>query len=157
MKKILIPIFVVLALGLCYLYYNNSIGTSTTSLVSQNETTRANSGAIVVGAEIISLLDRLDAIKLDTSLFSEATFQSLKDFSIVLRSQAVGRPNPFAAIGTDTSASSQNSSQTPTVPSAQIQTNAPASAAPDESSGEGSSVQPDTADLTDFVPIDEGQ
>ena len=51
--------------------------------------------------ELIALLLELKALKLDDSIFSSLTFQSLQDFSQALVAEPVGRPNPFAPLGTE--------------------------------------------------------
>ena len=52
-----------------------------------------------VDQDLISLLLELKGITLDESLFSESAFVSLQDFSKELVPEAVGRPNPFAPLG----------------------------------------------------------
>ena len=100
MKKIIIPIVIVLILGFCYVYYTQTETQGQQgSLISQNGPRASNAATIAVGSEIISLLDKLDQIQLDTKIFQEQTFQSLRDFSITLRPQAVYRANPFARPG----------------------------------------------------------
>ena len=107
MKKFIIPIVILLLLGFSYAYYTQTSSQGQTgSLISQNGSIGTNTATIAVGAEIISLLDKLDRIQLDTKLFKEQTFQSLRDFSITLRPQPVGRPNPFAQIGNETGGAS---------------------------------------------------
>lgn len=118
MKKFLIPIFVVLLLIFFYVYYTNSAGRAPV-LISQNPD--GTPGADVVGADIIALVEQLNTVKLDTALFAKDTFQSLRDFSISLRAQAVGRPNPFAPIGQDSQSSgaSPSAREAVTVPASQ--------------------------------------
>lgn len=140
MKKFLIPIFVFLVLIFFYVYFENSKGAGSAALVPRDPS--SNQANIGVGAEIILLLQKLDRITLDTSLFDEQTFQSLKDFSITLRPQSVGRPNPFAPIGTDTTSSAPRaqSTQGNTVP------------APEESFSTSEEL-----DSTGEIPMDEDE
>lgn len=56
----------------------------------------------IVGKEVIQLLGELESIKLDTSIFTEPSFNSLYDFGQDIESELRGRPNPFAPIGKDT-------------------------------------------------------
>ncbi len=48
--------------------------------------------------DLISLLLELKGITLDESIFSDATFDSLQDFSQELVAEPTGRPNPFAPL-----------------------------------------------------------
>ncbi|MDP2704931.1 MAG: hypothetical protein U1D31_02185 [Patescibacteria group bacterium] len=50
-----------------------------------------------VGQEVITTLRRLENVSLDGSLFSTSEFQRLAEFELVIPSQPVGRPNPFAS------------------------------------------------------------
>lgn len=50
----------------------------------------------------LSLLLSIQSIKLDDTIFSDPVFYSLRDSSIVLKSDGkAGRPNPFAPIGSE--------------------------------------------------------
>lgn len=51
-----------------------------------------------VEQELITLLLQLRSIKLDLSLFDNAEFQTLQDFSQEPVPEAAGRPNPFAPL-----------------------------------------------------------
>jgi hypothetical protein len=74
-------------------------------------TTNSDSGPIldVASGELVSTVDfdtqellrlqaLLEAIEMDTSLFSDPRFISLVDFRIVLVPEPVGRPNPFVPV-----------------------------------------------------------
>ena len=52
----------------------------------------------VVGREIIILLDELQNINLDDSILDDPAFQSLIDFEQEVRTEPVGRNNPFVPI-----------------------------------------------------------
>lgn len=49
--------------------------------------------------ELVATLLALRAVKLDGSLFSDPGFVSLKDFSTEIIPEPIGRPNPFAPLG----------------------------------------------------------
>ncbi|OHA88703.1 MAG: hypothetical protein A2653_00170 [Candidatus Zambryskibacteria bacterium RIFCSPHIGHO2_01_FULL_43_25] len=53
----------------------------------------------VVGQDLIQLLDQIQGVQFDESLFSSAAFRVLTDYAIVLTPEPVGRNNPFAEIG----------------------------------------------------------
>ncbi len=52
-----------------------------------------------VDQDLIALLSTLNSIKLDGTIFSDPSFQSLQDFSQALVPEPVGRQNPFASLG----------------------------------------------------------
>ncbi len=52
-----------------------------------------------LGAEIVTSLARLNQIELDQSIFQSRIFTSLEDFTTELRSEPVGRTNPFSPVG----------------------------------------------------------
>ncbi len=52
--------------------------------------------------EFSELLATITSISIDTSLFDNAAYKTLRDYPITLGSDIKGRPNPFAPVGTDT-------------------------------------------------------
>lgn len=50
---------------------------------------------------VYSLLQKMSFVRLDDSIFSSELFINLKDNTVTLNQQQVGRPNPFAPIGND--------------------------------------------------------
>ena len=68
------------------------------ALVSENAP-NGNSLQEQSGREILTLLLNLKSLKLDTSIFSDAAFQSLTDFGQSIPERPRGRDNPFAPIG----------------------------------------------------------
>ena len=54
-----------------------------------------------IGSELLALLLELEEINLDTSIFDSQVFRGLTDFGQELIPQPIGRPNPFAPIGTN--------------------------------------------------------
>jgi len=67
----------------------------------------------VDGQAIVALLNRLNAVTLDDSIFSNKVINKLQDFGQPIPDQTVGRPNPFAPIGIDGSGSVIRSTSTP--------------------------------------------
>lgn len=69
--------------------------------------------------DILSLVDKMSRMSIDSSVFSSQLFVKLIDFSAIPTPEAVGRPNPFAPIGSDQAISqtaSVNSAKTKTTP-----------------------------------------
>ena len=87
-KSLLIGLVVAIAVvyGICL--YPNSGGSG--GLL----TTTPTSSATAV-ADLLVALANLQAVKLDSSVFSDPVFQSLSDFGVPIPSQPIGRPNPF--------------------------------------------------------------
>jgi flagellar basal body-associated protein FliL len=51
-----------------------------------------------VGTRVLSLLNQIESLRIDTSLFTGAAYQTLVDYSVDIPPQDVGRPNPFAPL-----------------------------------------------------------
>ncbi len=49
--------------------------------------------------EFLTILDTLNAIRLDAAILNNPHFQNLKDFSVTLTPEPLGRDNPFAPFG----------------------------------------------------------
>lgn len=52
-----------------------------------------------IGRELLVTLRELRSLTLDGNFFTDPIFQSLRDFSVPLPVQTVGRRNPFAPLG----------------------------------------------------------
>lgn len=62
-----------------------------------------------IGSDILELSAKLQTVKLREDIFSSPLYRSLVDFSTPVQNQAVGRANPFDAIGRESGASTQTS------------------------------------------------
>ena len=95
-KKIILPVIIlVVILGLIGYFYISSSGNSGDLLVQADKSANDQ----VVGKDLLMALNRLNAITLDDSLFRDAIFATLNDFSVEIVPQAVGRNNPFSPLG----------------------------------------------------------
>ncbi|MDQ3076954.1 MAG: hypothetical protein M3Q63_02815 [bacterium] len=54
----------------------------------------------VVRKDLMALLDKIESISLDGSIFTDKAFTSLQDFSVILVPETPGRANPFAPLPT---------------------------------------------------------
>lgn len=52
----------------------------------------------LLGRSLLLSLERMKTIKLDLSFFSDPVFKSLRDFSVEIAKQEIGRRNPFAPL-----------------------------------------------------------
>jgi len=55
--------------------------------------------AQVVGQDLINVLNELESVTFDSSLFRTPAFLNLFDFAVTLTTQPQGRANPFDVIG----------------------------------------------------------
>ena len=96
-NKIIIIVVAVVVGILAYMYLTRDQNASSDSLVAENKTS-----TFADASDILNLLNRMNQIKLDDSVFSNQVFVSLKDTTVTLVSQQTGRNNPFAPLGADT-------------------------------------------------------
>ena len=66
----------------------------------------------IIGKDLLAALNRLNAIKLDSSLLRDPVFASLQDFSVEIVPQAVGRNNPFLPLGKTAATASSSALKT---------------------------------------------
>lgn len=52
-----------------------------------------------VGSDVIALIQQIKTLRIDQSIFSDPAFLSLTDYTTPIPPQPVGRPNPFAPLG----------------------------------------------------------
>lgn len=100
-KKYQNAIFVIVALILAFFAYSYFFAGKETPVLME-ETINPTA---VADQDLISLLLELKAITLDESIFTDPTFMSLEDFSRELIPEPIGRPNPFAPLGSSGSQS----------------------------------------------------
>ena len=74
----------------------SSSGNPTGSLLSTQDV-----GGNGPDQDLVATLLALRAVKLDGSIFSDPGFQNLKDFSTQIIPEPIGRPNPFAPLGSN--------------------------------------------------------
>lgn len=115
MKTIHNKILIFLAISILfiggYVYFSNNINvnaaTDTTGPLTSSTTGKASnplSGKDITDTKIaedtafLYTLTSLTKIKIDTSLFSDASFNALNDNTVTLEPMPTGRPNPFAPI-----------------------------------------------------------
>lgn len=52
----------------------------------------------ILGRQILSSLNKVKGIKMDSDFLADQTFQSLQDFTVTIPKQNAGRRDPFAVI-----------------------------------------------------------
>ena len=90
-------ILVVVLAGGWYFYSQGGSAPSTSQVVSS--TSNVDAATAAVGENVLSILNNVSSIHIDSNFFTTPAYQSLVDYSIVVPPQAVGRNNPFAPVG----------------------------------------------------------
>jgi flagellar basal body-associated protein FliL len=94
-KKTAIIIIVIIIVALiAYFYYEGNTPVSNSSL----ETTVATNEAQAVGVRVLTLLNQIKSLKVDTDLFKDASYLTLQDYSVQIPPENVGRSDPFAPL-----------------------------------------------------------
>lgn len=86
---IIIIVVVVLAAG-AYFFYQGKSTPVTGGLVAQDNSD--------IGFAEVRLLEQIRSVHIDRSLFDDAEFRALQDYSVAIPPQPIGRDNPFAPI-----------------------------------------------------------
>ncbi len=87
-----ISVLVIIALfGLGYFYFYGSSSTSS------SDTLTASNNALV-GSQVLNLLNQIQSLRIDTSLFTDPGYLTLRDYTVPIPTVSVGRPNPFAPL-----------------------------------------------------------
>lgn len=118
-KTYLIVIAVIIVIGIAYYFYSSGNktakeavstgGVNSLSTVGVDGTTNAAAGA-EVGADVLTLLNKINSLRIDASIFASPSYQSLVDFSVEIPTENVGRPNPFAPLPGSVGAQSKDAS-----------------------------------------------
>ncbi len=83
-------IVIVVILVIAYFYYEGGSSTGSGSLLQSQSSDQS------IGAAELNLLNQIQSLNVDSSLFKDPGYQSLVDYSVAIPSEPVGRPNPFA-------------------------------------------------------------
>ena len=93
-KSTITIIAIIIVAVIAYFYYT---GTQTSpDAGSSLSTVSANDQA--VGAQVLALLNQIQSLKIDTSLFKDPTYLTLRDYTVAIPSVPVGRDDPFAPL-----------------------------------------------------------
>lgn len=94
-KQIIIAVVVIVVAFIGFKVFMGK-DSADTSLTTDSSTTK-----FVDGQAVLVLLNRLNKVTLNESIFSSAAFTSLQSFEVPIPDQVIARPNPFAPIGSD--------------------------------------------------------
>ena len=109
MKNNIITIVLIIAIGMVAFWYLTKTDTSTSYLATDAKTTNSTDAKY-----IYTILQKMAQVTLDDSIFSNPSFQNLKDNTVLFSPQASGRSNPFAPVGLDSGITGQSTSTIPT-------------------------------------------
>jgi hypothetical protein len=126
LKKISITLLAIIALFVLYALLKPSPQkASLTDGISAATGSLSSSEAQDLGNQITQALTQIEQISLNTSIFDDEIYKSLKDRSQQISDEPIGRPNPFAPLG-DVSVSTSATSSTTLVTSSQSKINSSA-------------------------------
>jgi hypothetical protein len=109
-STIVITIIVLVAAAVYYFYYSGGASATADQSSLSIDTTSSTSQ---VGADVLTLLNEIHSLKIDTTFFQTPAYQSLIDFSVAIPSVPVGRPNPFSPLGSFVSTTPASSGTAP--------------------------------------------
>lgn len=107
-KQIIIVVVIIVIAFVAYKMFFTGKSSGDTALAVE----QANSQQFVDGQKILVLLDKLNKVILDDSIFSDKAFQSLQSFEKPLEPQVFERKNPFLPIGAESSGTVPKSTST---------------------------------------------
>lgn len=96
-KVILIVLLIILAFIGYRFFFNKDVPLGDSSLVVDSSTSESEQS--IIGKDMIMALSKLKSLKLDDTFFRDPVFSSLKDFTVPIYPQGVGRTNPFSSFG----------------------------------------------------------
>ncbi|MCR4285519.1 MAG: hypothetical protein NUW00_01350 [Candidatus Kaiserbacteria bacterium] len=93
-RKLLIIFGIVLVFGALWLL----ISSDSNSTVSEDDEYVAGAETAQETERVLSNIQRIRELRLDTTLFSDNGFKSLKDFTVNIADVRTGRTNPFEPV-----------------------------------------------------------
>jgi uncharacterized membrane protein YvbJ len=107
-KQIAVIFIIIIIAFVIFKMFFSGTNSSNTTLVAD----KTNSAGVIDGQKILVLLNNLNKVTLDDSIFSNKIFTSLISFEKPIADQVPGRKNPFLPIGTDNSATNLSGATT---------------------------------------------
>lgn len=92
-KKPLIIVVILIVIGVFVYFYFAGKPQDSSGLVSQE--TPEVTEALRDGAEVLMLLNQIEALTIDAKFFQSAVYKSLVDHEVPIYEQPVGKTNPF--------------------------------------------------------------
>jgi len=86
---------IVLVAVIAYFYFSGG------SAPSSQASLQVQAGSVTPGSQVLALLNQIQSLRIDRSLFSDPGYKSLQDYSVAIPPQGVGRADPFAPLPGD--------------------------------------------------------
>lgn len=102
LKNTIIMVSIVVVAFLLFFYFSGK-DTPEGTLTLDQSSPQSSADA----ARILNLLNQIQSLRIDTSLFKATAYQTLVDYSVTIPEVPVGRPNPFAPLPGVSAASTQ--------------------------------------------------
>lgn len=87
----IVAIIAVIVLAIVYFYFSGGA-------TPESERTIEAQSANVASNRVLSLLNQIQSLQINTDLFKATAYQTLVDYSVEIPELPVGRPNPFAPL-----------------------------------------------------------
>ena len=107
MRNNIITVVLIIIIGVVAFWYLTKTDNSTAYLAADAKTSDS-----VDAKYVYNILQQMAKVSLDDAIFSNLTFQNLKDNTATFPTQAAGRNNPFAPVGSDLTVGIQTQSTT---------------------------------------------
>ena len=98
LKKIILIVLALIVLFVIYAVFIKKAPEGDV-LVKSDTATQTSTDARLLGTKISQALLRIEQIKLDKSVFTSDIYKSLRDRSVAITEEPMGRSNPFAPLG----------------------------------------------------------
>lgn len=90
-KEIIIGILILAVFGVAYFYYSK--GAPESDVLTVGDIPPGEEGRI--GKELLAILAELQALEIDSVVFDDPAWKQLKDITVPVVSEPLGRDNPF--------------------------------------------------------------
>jgi len=93
LKTYIIVGVILVAAVIAYFYWQGTGSSSGTAALGQ-----VNADEQSAGVKVFSLLSEINSLRIDSSLFDDPGYRTLRDFTVAVPALPVGRSNPFAPV-----------------------------------------------------------
>ena len=93
-KGAIITAVVIILAVVGYFYYEGGVPLTSSAV----ETSQETSDAELAGQRVLNLLNQIKSLRIDTTMFSDPVYKTLRDYTVAIPQENVGRANPFAPI-----------------------------------------------------------
>lgn len=97
-KNGFIGIILIIVIFFAYKFLTPSNDSKKTGEESSFQNVSVSANTIISVEDVEMLRKKLEGIKVNTEIFASEDFSSLKDYRVVVKSEPVGRDNPFSRI-----------------------------------------------------------